>query len=264
MIAAARANAAPLRGDVIIAAVADEEYASLGTQSVIRHTHADYAVVAEQTGVDSVCVAHKGFAWARIETRGRAAHGSRPDLGVDAVVHMGHVLCELEQLGKALAERVHGLLGAASVHASLIKGGQELSSYPASCSLRLERRTLPGESLERVHDELRVLVERASDRAPDLDAEIEMLLWREPFDSPLDSRIVQAVLQAAEGRTGTRPRPIGKAGWMDSALLAAAGTPTVVFGPGGDGAHGVVEWVALDQVAASADIYEAVAHDICA
>jgi acetylornithine deacetylase len=264
MLAAARCRRDDLRGDVIVAAVADEEYASLGTRTVIEHVSADCAIVAEQTGLGRVCVAHKGFAWMRIATRGRAAHGSNADLGIDAILHMGHVLSELEALGEQLARREHPLLGRATVHASLIEGGQELSSYPASCSLELERRTLPGETREQVEAELQGLLDRCHLRQPALDADVQTLLWREPMESPADSPILEPLRRAVAARTGVTPALFGKPGWMDSALLAAAGTPAVVFGPGGDGAHALVEWVDLDDVAACADIYHAAARAICA
>jgi acetylornithine deacetylase len=263
LLAAARCRRDDLRGDVIIAAVSDEEYASLGTRTVIEHVRADCAIVSEQTGLSHVCVAHKGFAWFKISTTGRAAHGSKPELGLDAILHMGHVLSELGALGEHIAGREHPLLGPATVHASLIEGGQELSSYPASCSLELERRTLPGESRAHVEAEMQDLVDRCRRRQADLDADVQMFLWREPFESPLDSPIVETLRRAVEARTGVPPTPFGKAGWMDSALLAAAGTPAVVFGPGGEGAHALVEWVDLDDVAACADIYHAVAHAVC-
>lgn len=263
MLAAARCRADDLRGDVIIAAVADEEYASLGTRTVIEHVHADHAIVAEQTGLGQVCVAHKGFAWMKVATHGRAAHGSRADLGIDAIMHMGHVLSELGDLGERLSDREHPLLGTATVHASLIEGGQELSSYPAACTLELERRTTPGESREQVEGEVQQLLDRCRRRLPGFEATVETTLWRTPFESSIASPIVAAVRHAAEARTGTLPVPFGKAGWMDSALLADAGTPAVVFGPGGDGAHALVEWVDLGDVAACADIYHEVARAIC-
>jgi acetylornithine deacetylase len=263
MLAAARCRRDNLRGDVIIAAVADEEYASLGTRTVIDHVRADYAIVSEQTGLHQVCIAHKGFAWLELSTRGRAAHGSKADLGIDAILHMGPLLAELGRLGGRLSRREHPFLGPATVHASLIEGGQELSSYPASCSLQLERRTIPGESRAAVEAEVRELIDRCRRHEPALDADVRTLLWREPFESAVDSPIVEALRRAVKARTGVRPTPFGKPGWMDSALLAAAGMPSVVFGPGGDGAHALVEWVDLDDVAACADIYHAVAHAIC-
>ena len=134
-----------LAGDVVVAAVADEEHASLGVQEVLEHVRADAAIVTEPTELELI-VAHKGFVWAQIEVTGRAAHGSRPQLGVDAIVKSGPVLTALGELDAALAGREHPRLGRGSVHASLIQGGEELSSIPGRCVLQLERRTLPGET----------------------------------------------------------------------------------------------------------------------
>jgi acetylornithine deacetylase len=160
MIVAAQAKKLPLRGDVILTAVADEEFASLGTQSIVRRWHADAAIVTEPTAL-RLCVAHKGFVWLEITTQGRAAHGSRPDLGCDAIVKMGKILVGLEQLDLSLrAVATHPLLGSGSLHASLIVGGQELSSYPESCTLQVERRTIPGETRELVEAEIQELLEQ--------------------------------------------------------------------------------------------------------
>src|SRR3712207_3705080 len=125
--------------------------------TTLFRSEADAAVVTEPTELELV-IAHKGFAWSEIEVTGRAAHGSRPHLGVDAILKMGAVLNELGQLDRALADRTHPLLGRASVHASVIHGGVELSSYPARCTLGLERRTVPGETAERIEAELADLV----------------------------------------------------------------------------------------------------------
>src|SRR5918997_3547812 len=153
-------------GDVVVAAVADEEHASLGVQEALAATGADAAVVTEPTEMEAL-IAHKGVVWAEIEVTGRAAHGSRPHLGVDAIVKSGPVLVGLGELDAALGERTHPLLGRGSVHGSLIEGGAELSSYPARCVLGLERRTLPGDTAASVEAELDALLEicRAADPA---------------------------------------------------------------------------------------------------
>src|SRR3712207_312987 len=153
LMAAREATRLDLAGDVVVAAVADEEHASLGVQEALRRIRADAAVVTEPTELE-VAVAHKGFVWSEIEVAGRSAHGSRPHLGVDAIVKTGGVLQELERLDRSLGGRSHPLLGRASVHASTIAGGVELSSYPARCTLSLERRTLPGETSEQIEREV--------------------------------------------------------------------------------------------------------------
>ena len=169
MLAIAAASRQRLRGDVIFTAVVDEEYASLGTMDLAQRFHADGAIVAEFTELQLI-LAHKGFVWLEVETLGKAAHGSRPDLGVDAIAQMGGVLVELKKLDQRLRLRpTHPLLGSGSVHASLIKGGQELSSYPDHCVLSVERRTLPGETPEQVEAELVEIVRGLEGAGPVLE-----------------------------------------------------------------------------------------------
>ncbi|WP_161883434.1 M20/M25/M40 family metallo-hydrolase [Deinococcus alpinitundrae] len=258
LVDAAQAN---LRGEVILMAVADEEYASLGTLSVLRRMSADAAIVTEPTSL-KLCVAHKGFTWHQIKTFGIAAHGSRPDLGQDAVAQMGWVLGQLEGLQRSLEARpAHPLLGHASVHASRIEGGQELSSYPAECTLQLERRTLPGETLEAVCAEWDDILRHLT--APNFRAEHQLLLARAAFSVPEDAPIVQSLRLQAERVLGYPPELTGLGFWMDSALLAEAGIPTVVFGPHGAGAHGAEEWVDLKSVEQCRDVLSATIRDFC-
>jgi acetylornithine deacetylase len=263
MAAGAAAADDELSGDVIVAAVADEEHSSEGIQSVLRRWRADAAVVTEPTHL-SACVAHKGFAWAQLETRGRAAHGSRADLGVDAIVGMAPALAAIPALQRRLDEDVHPLLGSASLHASLISGGQELSSYPERCVLEIERRTLPGESAADVERELAALLALAEAADPRLGTELRMGLIREPFEVDPAAGIV-ATLRAAAARTlGAEPEIVGHKAWMDAAFIAAAGIPTVVFGPSGDGAHAVEEHVELESVEQVTAVVIETARRFCA
>jgi acetylornithine deacetylase len=263
MLVAAGAARTGLRGDVLLTAVIDEENGSIGTSAVLRRWTADAAVVTEPTELD-VCVAHRGFVWLEVETEGRAAHGSRPDLGVDAIAKMGRVLTGLEALDRRLrAGPAHPLLGTGSVHASLIAGGQERSSYPDRCRLDVERRTVPGETAAGVLDELRAVVAAAAAEDPELRAEVRAGQCQMPLETGADSPVVRAVVEAAEAGGGRPPRLFGAPFWTDAALLAAAGIPAVLFGPGGDGAHAVVEWSDLDQVARSVEVLTRVAGRIC-
>jgi acetylornithine deacetylase len=258
MVAAAGAVRRGLAGDVVVAAVCDEEFASIGAFAIAEMVAADAAVVTEPTGETiRVAIAHKGFTWHRIEVRGRAAHGSRPQDGVDAIAHMGHVLTGLDRLaGRLAASEGHPLLGPGSVHASIIDGGRELSSYPDSCRLQLERRTLPGESIESVEAELSALLDDVIASGVPLDAELRTTLVREPFQVDRDQPIVCAAIDAL----GAGVPVIGVPFWADSAVFSAAGIPTVIFGPGGSGAHADVEWVDLAQldrcVAALGDVIQ--------
>ena len=236
LLACREAAGLGLAGDVVVAAVADEEHASLGVQEALRAVRADAAVVTEPTELD-VVVAHRGFLWAEIEVTGRAAHGSRPHLGVDAIVKAGPVLTALGELDAALAERTHPLLGRGSVHASVIAGGVELSSYPARCVVGLERRTLPGDTAASVAAELDALLDRCRAADPALAAEHRTLLVREPFEVPADAEIAVTVGAAAAEATGAARPVSGASYWADAAFIAAAGIPTVMFGPSGEGAH---------------------------
>jgi acetylornithine deacetylase len=264
MAAGAAVKKRALRGDVIITAVADEEFASIGTASIVKRWHADAAIVTEPTELN-ICTAHKGFVWLDIETEGIASHGSRPDLGVDAIVKMGKVLVGIEQLDRSLRSAPsHRLLGSGSVHASLIQGGQELSSYPKHCILSVERRTVPGETLQIVEAEMHGILEQVAASDPTFEASVKTSMVREPFEASLDEPIVRMLLYKTSTILGHEPIEIGHTGWMDSALLSAAGIPTIIFGPGGEGAHAVVEWSNLEHVELCAEILTAVAEEFCA
>ena len=265
-----KASKARPAGDLLITAVADEEYASIGTQSVLDHIRnrgikVDGAIVTEPTELE-LCVAHKGFAWGEISTRGRAAHGSRRAEGVDAIFHMGRVLRRLEQLDNDLQERrTHPLLGHGSLHASLISGGSGLSTYPDSCVLQIERRTLPGEDEKSVAAELEALLQTERDIDPRFAANSRVTLYRAPFEVAEDEEIVRSLQAAAASVLGTEgaARRQGATYWMDSALIAGAGIPTVVFGPHGEGAHSKVEWVELASVVHCAQVLLQTTYNFC-
>jgi acetylornithine deacetylase len=258
MLAAERLAGEELAGDVVVAAVADEEHASLGVQSVLESHTADAAIVTEPTGL-GVCIAHKGFVWAEIEIEGRAAHGSRPAEGRDAITAMAPVLSRLAELQAALdATAGHPLTGPGSVHAGLIEGGQEISSYPARCVLAIERRTAPGESAAAFRAECEGLIEGLEG------ADLRMRLVRDSFEVEPEAAVVSAVSRAAQAVTGAPARVYGETYWMDAAFIQAAGIPTVVFGPTGAGAHADEEWVDLASVEACTEGLVAAARELCA
>jgi acetylornithine deacetylase len=240
------------RGRLLVAAVVDEEYASAGADALVRDWRADMAVVTEPTDLN-IGVAHKGFAWLEVETAGRAAHGSRPQEGRDAILRMGRVLARLEAVDRALQSRPpHPLMGTASLHASLISGGQEWSSYPARCVLQMERRTIAGESAETAIGEVEDLLRRLRGEDPEFQADVRVSFSRPAYElpqgHPLPHRVAEATRDA--GRGG---RLVGMSFWTDAAVLGAAGIPTVLFGPGGAGLHGREEYVNLPDVLACRD-----------
>ncbi len=263
LIAARELARSDIAGDVVVAAVADEEHASTGVQQVLERVSADAAVVTEPTELE-VVVAHKGFVWAEVEVTGRAAHGSRPHLGVDAIVKSGPILTAIGELDVALADRPHPLLERGSVHASLIDGGAEMSSYPARCVIGLERRTLPGETAADAEAELAALLDRCRAADPALVTEQRTLLVREPFEVAEDAEVVQAVRHAASEVLGAPPDIGGASYWADAAFIAAAGIPTVMFGPAGEGAHADEEWVSIQSTVDTARTLIAAGRRLCA
>lgn len=237
-----------LRGDVLVALVGDEEYASEGTSTVIEHHTVDAAIVTEPSQLN-ICLAHKGFVWVEVTTEGRAYHGSQFTEGIDANLMMGRFLSRLDKLEKDLrARRPHALLGPPSIHAPLISGGTGISTYSASCTLKIERRTVPGETESSVRSELQAIIDALSAEDGEFKATLQTLLVRDPFEVASDAPVVTALRSAAAGIMQRTPPDIGENPWMDAALLANAGAEVVVFGPEGAGAHSHEEFVELQSV----------------
>ncbi len=264
MLAAARARQQRVSGDVLVACVADEEHGSWGTEEVLMEFTADAAIVTEPSNLQAV-LSHKGFVWFEITILGRAAHGSRPDLGIDAIAKAGHALVAIEKWADRLRlRRQHPVLGPGTAHTSLIQGGEEASSYPAECRIVIERRTLPGESGAAVETELRGLLESLSRTVPSFHWRIERGLERSPFEANVEHPIVQTVLAQAEQVLGRRPGARGEPFWTDCALIQDAGIPCLMFGADGEGAHAAEEWVDLESVEKLTNILARTIRAYCA
>ncbi|MFI4994887.1 MAG: ArgE/DapE family deacylase [Hyphomicrobiales bacterium] len=263
LVAAARAAKHGLAGDILVACVADEEYASLGTAEVVRHFKADAAIVTEPSHLD-LTLAHKGFVWFDVIIEGRAAHGSRPELGVDAIAKAGHFLVALETYGQELLARPgHPILRTGSVHASIIKGGEELSSYPAACRVSLERRTIPGETGDTVEAELRGILDAIAGAVAEFRYGLERGLERVPFEAKADEPIVICLRKHAAEALGRAPKVRGEPFWTDCAILKEAGIPCLLFGADGAGAHAATEWATVGSVETLAHILERTAIEFC-
>jgi acetylornithine deacetylase len=249
MVAAAKIVNEGHRGDIMLALVADEEFASMGTEEVIKNGFtADGAIIVEPSGLD-ITIAHRGFVWFEVDIIGQAAHGSRPELGIDAIVKAGKFLTKLGEKGEELLKVTpHPLLKTASMHASLIKGGEELSSYPALCTISVERRTLPGETAVTCEQELREILESIAANDPDFKFEIRTLFQRTTFAVDPTDRIVTTLANKFKEKTGRDATQRGEPFWTDCALLQDAGIPSVLFGVDGAGAHAAVEWTTIDSL----------------
>jgi acetylornithine deacetylase len=249
-------------GRLIIAAVVDEEYASIGADALVTKWTADAAVVTEPTDLQ-IGIAHKGFAWATVETHGRAAHGSRPLDGRDAILRMGRVLQRLERLDRELQSGpLHPLIGTASLHAALIDGGRELSSYPDRCRLQVERRTVPGETGEAFRAEAENIVRELVEEDPEFTADVVLMFARPAYEIAATADLPMALADAAR-RRGVDSPMVGMSFWTDAAILGAAGIPSVLFGPGGAGLHSTEEYVITSEVIACRDALAELALTWC-
>jgi len=251
------------RGRLVIACVVDEEFASIGADALVSRWRADAAVVTEPTDLQ-IAIGHKGFAWFEVETRGRAAHGSRPLEGRDAIMRMGRVLHELEQLDRRLqAVPPDPLLGTASLHASIIEGGREMSSYPDRCILKLERRTVSSESSRQLADEIEEIVARLKQADREFEGSVTPMVSRPPYRLAPDHDLPVALERALASTGGAAAGNAGFVGmtfWTDAAVLGSAGIPAVLFGPGGAGLHSAEEYVEIQDVLRCRDVLAALAR----
>jgi acetylornithine deacetylase len=261
--AATSAGRTPQR-QILIAAVVDEEYESLGMRALLdAGVRAEHAIITEPTRL-AICPAHRGFAWFDVELTGRAAHGSRYDVGIDAITHAGLLLTELDRLEHTRhAGPTHPLLGRGSLHASKIHGGVGMSTYPERCNLAIERRTIPGESVEKATRELTDACARVRSDRPEFDARVTLSTAQLPSDVPVDAPVVRRLVGAVE-REGIPVSIEGLSAWTDAALLNEAGIPTVCFGPGDIGlAHAAEEFVPVDDIERATRVLARVVREWC-
>lgn len=264
LVAAARASGAGLAGDVLVTLVADEEFGSIGTEEVLRHYRADAAVVAEPSGLE-LTLAHRGFAWFEVHLRGRAAHGSMPGQGVDAIAHAGLVLRELDELRARIeASPAHPLLGHGAVRVSMISGGADAATVAPSCTLTIERRMLPGQTPDAVEAELWEILDHLGRATSGFQFTLTRLVARGAFEADPEWPIVRAVAGSAERVLGRKPAARGEPFWSDAGLILEAGIPCLLLGVDGGGAHADLEWTSIASVHRLADILAGTIVDFCA
>ncbi|KAI0010801.1 acetylornithine deacetylase [Xylariaceae sp. FL0662B] len=264
LVALGNAKGLGLRGDVIFAGVADEEAGSIGTEQVLQAGwRADAAIVSEPTDLNIVH-AHKGFVWLKVDIHGLAAHGSRADLGVDAIARAGYFLVELDRYAQRLVESTRDPdMGPPSVHASIIKGGEEPSSYPALCTIMLERRTVAGETSETVKTEVQDLLEKVAKDVPGFCFNLSVTFHRPPFSIAPDDPFASLVSDVVSQTLGREPTIRVEPYWTDCALLADAGIPALLWGPRGEGLHAKEEWVDTESVMQVAEALTNIASRFC-
>jgi acetylornithine deacetylase len=259
---AVRDSGVPLAKSVLFTGVVDEEYASIGTEDVAKRYDSDAGLVMD--GGSQPCVAHKGFAWVTVETSGKAAHGSNYEDGVDAISMMGRFLARVDALNAVYEqEPEHPLCGRKSIHASLVEGGKELSTYPGYCRARFERRTLPKEDPAGIIDEFNAIIKDLRSQDPRFDAKVTLDFVRHGYEISPTHPLMEALKSAIRENFGVEPTLRGGGGWMDSAVLGAKGIPTAIFGVGGNGAHDLVEWSLLSNITKTARVVADLIVKVC-
>jgi acetylornithine deacetylase/succinyl-diaminopimelate desuccinylase-like protein len=251
VVAAEHAATAGTDGDVVLALVADEEHASLGSAAVLAHLAAsgplpDACLIGEPTWLDLI-VAHRGFAVVEVELRGQAAHSSLPRDGVNAVTHLGRLLAAVEALDADLAARPpHPYAGTGSIQATVASGGSAPFVLPAHASAVIERRTLPGEAPDTALREVESILAQLAADDPAVRASCRGVMARDAWEIASEAPPLQRLVALLEAALG--PARTGAPYWMESALWERAGVPTVVCGPAGGGLHTDAEWVELGQL----------------
>ncbi|UPK90506.1 hypothetical protein LCI18_001441 [Fusarium solani-melongenae] len=264
MVALANAKKLGLRGDVVFTGVADEEDASIGTEDVLRAGwRADAAIVSEPTDL-AIIHAHKGFVVLELTVHGLAAHGSRADLGIDAIVNAGYFLAEFGRYAKWLQDGPPDpTLGTGTVHASIISGGEESSSYPARCTITMERRTVDGETPETVEREIRKVMAKVASEVPSFKADLKVMFSRPAHSTPLDHPFTKLVADIAGKAIGKDATLAGGPFWTDCALLSQEGIVPLLWGPKGDGLHAKEEWADVDSIKKVTEGLTNVAAEFC-
>jgi acetylornithine deacetylase/succinyl-diaminopimelate desuccinylase-like protein len=248
-------SGAQLKGDVLLALVIDEEGVSVGTEHLVEHHTMDYAIVIEPTGLPLAITEHQGFGWIDVVVHGRAAHGSAPDVGVDAIVHLAEVITRIHALDERVWKaRPDPRNGRTVFHTGTISGGTDYATYPSRAVLGIEIGTQPGETLkdrvddiERIFDEVRAI-------HPDFRGEVVVKLDRDPFTGSGQQPLLAAMDAAALTVLGEPMRRTGENAWTDAALLQSAGVPTLLVGPQGDNYHALDEWVSITEVVQMTEI----------
>jgi len=253
-----------LAGDLIVACVADEEGASIGTEDLVKRYRADASIVIEPDALPRGIVEHQGFGWIDVIVHGRASHGSNPDGGIDAIVHLAEVIRRLDRLDREVFRANPDPLNGLTVfHTGTVHGGTDYATYPSRAVLGIEIGTQPGEHLSNRVAEIEAIFRECAEVFPDFHGEVDVKLEREPFKAEGHEELWAAMDAATRDEISQPLEPVGLNAWADAALMQAAGIPTVMFGPLGGNYHAPDEWVSIPEVAQTARIVVGAAQRFC-
>jgi acetylornithine deacetylase len=254
-----------LRGDVLVLMPIDEEGTSSGSMDFVKRYHPDAVLVLEALGMGKVTVSHQGFGWIDIIVEGRAAHGSAPEIGVDAIVHMAEVVTRLQKLDREeFATTAHPLNGKTVFHTGTVVGGTDYATYPERCVLGIEIGTQPGETIQNRVAEIEAIFAEVRQLYPTFKGRVDVKLARNPFTAQGHEELWQIVSSEMEKETGLIPEAVGENAWGDAQLFQDAGIPTLMFGAAGGNLHAPEEWVSISELTSLARIIAGVARRFCA
>jgi len=252
------------KGRVTLAAVIDEEMESLGAEALISSgMKADGAIIGEPTS-NRIAIGHKGLEWLEIEFRGKATHGGTPEKGVNAIAAAARFVQRVEdELAPQFQTRRHSVLGAPTINMGTIHGGDQPSTVAARCTIQLDRRWVPAETVEQVFSELEEILGRVREKMPGLATELRRVPggMATMVHGPLEVAAAHPLVRAAQQ---ARMEIFGEAGaltafpaWTDAALLAReAQIPCLVCGPGDLSlAHSAEESIAIAEVEQAVSLY---------
>ena len=248
----------------MVACTVDEEALSIGTTDLVGRHAFDGAIILEPLGRDRAVVEHQGFGWIDLVVHGKAAHGSAPADGIDAIAHMAAVVRGLAELGARFASTPDPRNGATVFHTGTIVGGTDYATYPSQCTLGIEIGTQPGESLAARVADIEAIFADCRSLLPGFSAEVRVHLERDPFKARGHEALLAAADRAAERVIGRAHEQVGLNAWMDAALMQSAGIPTISLGALGGNFHAPDEWVSLPECVSMVEIVRETALDFCA
>ncbi|HEY2803481.1 MAG TPA: M20/M25/M40 family metallo-hydrolase [Actinomycetota bacterium] len=253
-----------LKGDLLIACVADEEGVSIGSEDLVKRHAMDACIVIEPDGLPNAIVEHQGFGWIDVIVHGRAAHGSAPEKGIDAIVHMAEVVQRLDRLDRDTYSKTAGSRNGKTVfHTGTLHAGTDYATYPSRAVLGIEIGTQPGEHLSDRVAEIETVFREVAEAHPDFRGEVDVKLDREPFRADGHEELLAALDAAATAVIGRPFEQHGLNAWADSGLMQAAGIPTVMVGSAGGNFHAPDEWAFVSELAQLANIVEGAVHRFC-
>lgn len=267
-IASLKKAGLPKKGEVIFLATVGEEAGAVGAKQLTERGYADALdalIVAEPTQ-NQIKIAHKGVLWPQIITYGKAAHGSIPDKGINAVVHMHEIIRRLLSDAFALSYEHDALLGGATLSINTIKGGTNTNVVPDQCVANIDVRTVPSQDHEQIIAQMRQVIHAAREKYPDLKADIRILNDQNPVKTASDDPFVQLVQNVAQSLKS--PTKLGGlTGYTDGSQFVHADKafPIIVLGPGDTLiAHQPDEYVEVAEFLHSIQLYQEIAKQFLA